>query len=230
MSLIAEVKRASPSRGPIRLDLDVGQVVGDYTKAGAKAVSVLTEEDFFRGSLADLGVAAAHTSLPLLRKDFVVDPYQIHEARAYGASAILLIVALLDERQLEELAQTACDEGLDVLVEVHDTTEIARALAIDAEGVVIGINNRDLNTFTVSLETTVHLAGVVPDGHLVVSESGVRTCKDIEKLAALGIDGVLVGESLLAEADVERAVRELMGPALAEVAGSAESVGRGEDR
>ena len=228
--MIAEVKRASPSRGPIRLDLDVGQVVRDYTKAGAKAVSVLTEEDFFRGSLADLRAAAEYTSLPLLRKDFVVDPYQIHEARAYGASAVLLIVALLDEQQLEELARLAGEAGLDVLVEVHEATEMVRALAIEGEGVVIGVNNRDLKTFNVSLETTVQLAALVPDGRLVVSESGVRTRKDIERLAALGIDAVLVGESLLAEADVERAVRELMGPALVEVAGSGESAGREEDR
>jgi indole-3-glycerol phosphate synthase len=230
MSLIAEVKRASPSRGPIRPDLDVGQVARDYTKAGARAVSVLTEEDFFRGSLADLQTAAEHTPLPLLRKDFVIDPYQIHEARALGASAILLIVALLDEQRLVELAQLAAEVGLDVLVEVHDANEMAKALAIKGEGVLIGVNNRDLKTFAVSLETTVRLASLVPDGRLVVSESGIRTSEDIEKLAALGIDGVLVGESLLAEADTERAVRELMGSALAEVAGPGESMGSGADR
>ncbi|OFW64919.1 MAG: hypothetical protein A2Y74_10010, partial [Actinobacteria bacterium RBG_13_63_9] len=152
VSLIAEVKRASPSKGPIRPGLDVAAVVEAYGAGGARGISVVTEEDFFHGCLTDLCAAAAHTGLPLLRKDFVIDPYQIHEARAFGASAALLITALLDDRELRDFARLANDLGLDVLLEVHDATEMARALAIDRA--LIGVNNRDLRTFTVSLDTT----------------------------------------------------------------------------
>jgi indole-3-glycerol phosphate synthase len=208
ISLIAEIKRASPSRGPIRPRLEVAEVAAQYEAAGARAVSVLTEEDFFRGSLADLRTAAECTALPLLRKDFVVDAYQIHEARVFGASAVLLIAALLDDRQLSDLAALTTELAMDVLLEVHDAAEMARAVAVD--GAVIGINNRDLHTFAVSLETTGRLAELVPAGRLLVSESGIRTRHDVERLAALGVDGVLVGESLLVEADTSRAVRALM--------------------
>jgi indole-3-glycerol phosphate synthase len=227
VSLIAEVKRASPSRGSIRPDLDVGRLVGDYAKAGARSVSVLTEQDFFTGCLADLRTAAEHTHLPLLQKDFIFDPYQIFEARAFGASAVLLIAALLDDRQLVDLAGLAVAIGLEVLLEVHDETEMARALAIEGEDVVIGINNRDLASFAVSLDTTVRLSGLVPADRLLVSESGVRTHEDVERLAALGVDAVLVGESLLAQIDVERAIHRLMDPPLSGTVRSSESAGRG---
>jgi indole-3-glycerol phosphate synthase len=209
VSLIAEVKRASPSKGAIRPDLDVGEVVGAYQAAGARAVSVLTEQDFFLGSLDDLRTAAANTSLPLLRKDFIVDEYQLHEARYNGASAVLLIAALLDDRRLEELAGQARDLDLDVLLEVHDEAEMQRALTI--EGAILGINNRDLRTFQVSLETTERLATLAPPGRLVVSESGIRTRADVQRLADVGVDAVLVGESLLVAGDVQTAVRGLMG-------------------
>ncbi len=160
VSLIAEVKRASPSKGPIRPGLEVGPLVRAYGAAGARAVSVLTEEEHFLGSPDDLRVAAAATRLPLLRKDFILDEYQIHEARAWGADAVLLIAALLPDETLGRLVRLATELGLDVLLEVHDRPEMIRALSL--EEVIIGINNRDLRTFAVSLETTLDLAGLVP--------------------------------------------------------------------
>lgn len=210
VSLIAEVKRASPSKGPIRGSLEVGPVVRSYEAGGARAVSVLTEEDHFLGGLEDLHVAARHTGLPLLRKDFIVDPYQVLEARAYGASAVLLIAALLDDRMLGELSGLARDLGLDVLLEVHDETETARALEV--KDAIIGINNRDLRTFEVSLETTMRLAAHVPPGRLLVGESGIRGYADVVMLGSVGCDAVLVGESILRAPDVAVAVRRLADP------------------
>ena len=207
LSVIAEVKRFSPSMGPIRPDLDVGSLVAAYEAGGAAAVSVLTEGDHFGGSLADLREAAARTRLPLLRKDFIIDTYQVQEARAFGASAVLLIAAVLDDSALRTLSALAGDLGLDVLLEVHDEREMARAL--DVEGVVIGINNRDLRTFEVSLETSLRLAGLVPAGRLLVSESGIKDRGDLEELASAGIDAVLVGESLLREEAVAATVSAL---------------------
>jgi indole-3-glycerol phosphate synthase len=211
MSLIAEVKRASPSKGPIRPGLDAGLLARAYEAGGARAISVLTEQDHFGGSMDDLRAVVYATGLPVLRKDFILDQYQVHEARWWGASAVLLIAALLSDEELRRLAGLAADLGLDVLVEVHDSTEMARVLPLD--GVVIGVNNRDLRTFAVSLDTTVELAGLVPPERLLVGESGIRTRADVERLAACGVDGVLVGESLLRSRDVETAVGELMHPA-----------------
>lgn len=212
LSLIAEVKRASPSAGSIRPQLEVGDVVRKYEEAGADAVSVLTEEDYFRGSLADLVAAAENTSLPILRKDFIVDEYQIYEAKVCGASAVLLIAALLDDAQLRELVQLAFELDLEVLLEVHDRNELERALGF--EKVVIGVNNRDLRTFTVSLGTTVDLARLVPPGFLLVAESGIRSRGDLELMAASGVDAVLVGEALLRGANEAGRVREFMQPPL----------------
>jgi indole-3-glycerol phosphate synthase len=209
VSLIAEVKRASPSRGSIRTDLVVADLVAAYEAAGARAVSVLTEEDFFLGGLDDLRTAAEHTRLPLLRKDFIVDEYQLHEARVWGASAVLLIAALLDDRRLQELAGLSQGLGLDVLLEVHDAEEMERALSVG--GAVLGINNRDLRTFEVSLETTERLAGLAPAGRMLVSESGIRTREDVQRLAAAGVDAVLVGESLVVGEDPQVSIRVLMG-------------------
>lgn len=210
VSLIAEVKRASPSRGPIRPGLEVGPLVRAYEAAGARAVSVLTEEDHFLGGPDDLRAAAAATRLPLLRKDFIVDEYQVHEARAWGASAVLLIAALLPDEKLHHLAELAVALGLEVLLEVHDRPEMLRALSL--ERVIIGINNRDLRTFTVSLGVTLDLAGLVPPERLLVSESGIWTHADVVRLAGCGVNGVLVGESLLRSPDVGAAVEELMRP------------------
>jgi len=228
MSLIAEVKRASPSKGPIWPDLDVAAVVAAYERAGARAVSVLTEQDHFHGGLADLEAAVAAASLPVLRKDFIVDEYQIEEARVAGASAVLLIAALLPGPRLGELVDSAARAGLDVLLEVHDSAELQRALT--HPGVVIGINNRDLRTFEVRLDTTIDLARSVPPTRLLVSESGIGGRADMERLAAHGIDGVLVGESILRQDDVDQAVRGLIGGLDAPVDGrqhGASSDGRG---
>jgi indole-3-glycerol phosphate synthase len=211
LSVIAEVKRHSPSKGPIRPDLDVPALVAAYEAGGASAVSVLTEGDHFRGSLDDLRTAAAHTGLPLLRKDFIVDPYQVHEARAFGASAVLLIAVLLDDDELRDLAALACRLGLDVLLEVHDASEMARALRVE-DRVVVGINNRDLRTFEVSLQTSLTLAGLVPPDRLVVAESGIKDRADVEALASAGVDAVLIGESLLRQGDVAAAVSALVRP------------------
>jgi indole-3-glycerol phosphate synthase len=204
------VKRFSPSKGPIRPHLDVGSLVAAYKAGGAAAVSVLTEGDHFRGSLDDLQQAAGRTVLPLLRKDFVVDPYQVYEAGAHGASAVLLIAALLDDRELRGLTALAQDLGLDVLLEVHDASEMARALNV--EDAVIGINNRDLRTFEVSLQTSLRLAGLVPPGRLLVAESGIKDRADVEELASAGVDAVLVGESLLRQIEVRAAVAALVDP------------------
>jgi indole-3-glycerol phosphate synthase len=209
--VIAEIKRLSPSKGPIRPDLDVGSIAAAYEAGGAVAVSVVTERDHFGGSLADLRHAALHTTLPLLRKDFIIDPYQLHEARAHGASAVLLIAAVLDERALQSLAALAADLGLDVLLEVHDGRELEQALGV--RGAVIGINNRDLRTFEVSIETSLRLARLVPADRLLVSESGIKDRVDVETLAAAGIDAVLVGESLLRQEAVAVTVSSLAGAA-----------------
>ncbi len=218
ISLIAEVKRASPSKGRIRPGLEVVPLVNAYEVAGAQAISVLTEEDYFLGSPDDLRAAALATELPVLRKDFIFDQYQIYEARAWGASAILLIAALLSDRELGLLSRLALDLDLDVLLEVHDREEMIRALGLEAPDcrrVVIGVNNRDLRTFAVSLQTTVDLAGLVPPERVLVSESGIWTHADLEGLAVCGIDAVLVGESLLRCDGVGGAVKALMYPALA---------------
>jgi indole-3-glycerol phosphate synthase len=204
------VKRFSPSKGPIRPDLDVATLAAAYEAGGAAAISVLTEGDHFGGSLEDLRTAARSTALPLLRKDFIVEPYQVHEARAFGASAVLLIAALLDDRDLRDLAALARDLGMDVLLEVHDASEMARALEV--EGVVIGINNRDLRTFEVSLQTSLRLAGLVPAERLLVAESGIKDRADVEELASAGVDAALVGESLVRQGEAAAAVSALAHP------------------
>jgi indole-3-glycerol phosphate synthase len=208
MSLIAEVKRQSPSKGPIWPELNVEDLVRQYELAGAVAISVLTEEEHFRGSLADLDCAAGASSLPLLRKDFVIDEYQIVEAAAYGASAVLLIASLLSDRPMMSLSRLAFALGLDVLLEVHDEVELGRAACV--ETAIIGINNRDLRTFAVSLDVTESLIPKVPTGRVVVSESGISSRADVVRLEALGVDAILVGESLLRSGDVVSAVAELL--------------------
>lgn len=208
MCVIAEVKRRSPSKGPIRPDLDVGEIVSAYQRGGARAISVLTERDHFGGSLTDLETAFERCGLPILQKDFFLDPFQVHEAQGHGASAILLIAALLDDDRLRDLIGLARNLGLDVLLEVHDEHEMSRALAFD--GVIIGINNRDLRSFSVSLETTVKLSRLVPDDRLLVAESGIRTRADVELMVTSGVNGLLVGEGLLREPDVETAVKNLI--------------------
>jgi indole-3-glycerol phosphate synthase len=209
ISLIAEMKRASPSRGPIRPEASVSEVVEAYQRAGARAVSVLTESAYFGGSLGDLVEARAACDLPLLRKDFVVDEYQLLEARAAGADAVLLIVAALDPDRLGALMGAASDLGMDSLVEVHDEDEVR--VAVDAGAEVLGINNRDLHSLEVDLETTFRLLADVPAGTVVVAESGITRSEDVENLEKAGVDAILVGEALMRSDDPVRAVRELLG-------------------
>jgi indole-3-glycerol phosphate synthase len=209
ISLIAEMKRASPSRGPIRPGASVTDVVRAYQAAGARAVSVLTEGAYFGGSLDDLVEARAACELPLLRKDFVVDEYQLLEARVAGADAALLIVAALEHDRLAELIAAASDLGMDSLVEVHDEDEVETALDCGAE--VIGINNRDLHTLEVDLRTAFRLLADVPAGTVVVAESGITRHSDVEELEEAGVDAILVGEALMRADDPERAIRELLG-------------------
>jgi len=208
-AIIAEIKKASPSKGLIRADFDAPLHARQYQSAGARCLSVLTDTPFFQGTLADLEAVRAHTTIPLLRKDFIVDDYQIVEARAYGADCILLIVAALDDAELESLAATADAEGLDVLTEVHDETELERALRSGAR--LVGVNNRNLRTFETSLTTTRRLSGLVPDDVTLVSESGLRHPHELAQMEAIGVDAFLIGENLIKEADPGRALRFFLG-------------------
>jgi indole-3-glycerol phosphate synthase len=198
-AVIAELKRASPSRGVIRERYDPVTIARGYEAAGARALSVLTDERFFGGALADLAAVRAAVALPCLRKDFLVDPYQIEEALAYGADAVLVIAAAVTGAVGEELLATAAAAGLDVLVEVHDVTELDWAAKAGAR--CIGINNRDLRTFRVSLETAEHLAPLAPAGTLLVAESGIRSADDVRRMTAVGAQAVLVGEAFMESAD-----------------------------
>jgi indole-3-glycerol phosphate synthase len=210
LSVIAEHKRRSPSAGPIREDLELEDVVGAYERGGARALSVLTERVGFGGTLDDLERARRAVRLPILRKDFMVDPYQVTESVAGGADAILLIVAALGADQLADLHELATGYGLDVLVEVHDAGELEVAReSIPPAPPVIGINNRDLTTLQVDTERTFELLGSVPPGTVVVSESGLRTREDLDRVARAGVDAVLVGEALMRSPDVEAAARTL---------------------
>jgi indole-3-glycerol phosphate synthase len=207
VGVIAEFKRRSPSAGALRERPDVAEIVGAYERGGAVAVSVLTEGPNFAGTLADLRAARAACELPLLRKDFVVDPYQLHEAVAAGADAVLLIVAALASRELTSLHDAARALGLDVLVEVHDRAELRTALALGAE--IVGINNRDLRDFSVDLGRTETLMEHVPTGVSVVSESGIAAAEQLRRLGERGVQAVLVGESLMRSADPAAALRAL---------------------
>jgi indole-3-glycerol phosphate synthase len=211
MSVIAEHKRSSPSAGLIRDDLSIADVVGAYQRGGAAALSVLTEEFSFGGSLQDLARARAASRLPVLRKDFIVDPYQVTESMAAGADAILLIVAALEPSALAELYAQARAFGLGVLVEVHDAAELEVAVGISAP--VIGINNRDLTTLRVDPATTFSLLGLIPAGTVIVSESGWRTRDELDRLHSAGVDAVLIGEALMRSANIELACRALTVPA-----------------
>jgi indole-3-glycerol phosphate synthase len=215
LGLIAEVKRASPSRGVLCADLDPQALARTYAGSGAAAISVLTEEQHFQGSLDDLRAVRAvldgrgDPRLPLLRKDFLFDPYHLFEARAYGADAALLIVAILKPELLAELLALARSLGLDCLVEVHDERELERALAADAQ--IIGINNRDLRTFEVDLALTERLRPLIPADRVVVAESGIHSRADVERLQALGVNAVLIGEALVTADDPAAKIGELLG-------------------
>jgi indole-3-glycerol phosphate synthase len=209
-SLIAEHKRRSPSAGTIREGVSCADVVRAYERGGAAAVSVLTEEAHFGGSLEDLREARAATELPVLRKDFTIDRYQLYEAKAAGADAVLLVVGAMSAAELAELHREAHALDLDAIVEIHDEDELEQALEVDAD--VLGINNRDLEDFSVDIERTFDLLADVPAGKVVVSESGIQTREQIEELEQVGVDAVLIGEALMRAPDPEAAVRELTRP------------------
>jgi indole-3-glycerol phosphate synthase len=206
-SLIAEHKRRSPSAGDIRADSTCAEIVRAYERGGAAAVSVLTEEANFGGSVEDLREAREATELPILRKDFTVDPYQVYEAKAAGADAVLLVMGTLPPRELGMLHGLARDLGLDALVEIASEEELEAALEADAD--VIGINNRDLDDLSVDVRRTFELLADVPAGKTVVSESGISNRSQVEELEQVGVDAVLIGESLMRAPDPEAAVREL---------------------
>ena len=205
---IAEIKRASPSAGPIRPDADAAAIAAEYERAGAAAISVLTDGPFFSGSLADLEAVRARVAIPVLRKDFVVDPYQLLEARAHGADAALLIVAALDDARLGELLAAARELSLAALVEVHDAAEAERAVAAGAS--IVGVNHRDLRTFTVDTTLTARLRPLIPADRVLVAESGIRDAADVARMAESGADAILVGESLMRRPSPGAALQELL--------------------
>jgi len=209
MRLIAEVKKASPSKGVIREDFDPVKIARTYEESGASCLSVLTEKKFFQGKLGYLDDIRKDVGLPLLRKDFIIDEYQIYETRTAGADALLLIVACLGHHQLEDYLGLAGRLGLDVLIEAHTYKELDRVLLTGAR--LVGINNRDLATFKVDLRTTLELLKDIPDDCIVVSESGINTREDVLLLQKAGVDAILVGESLMREKDIGKKVKELLG-------------------
>lgn len=209
-AMIAELKKASPSKGLIRSDFDVAKLAESLQAGGAAALSVLTDEPYFHGSLRNLETASAQSGLPCLRKDFIVDEYQIVEARAHAADAILLIVAALSDAEIKRLTHFAHVWGLDVLCEVHTDEELQRMLALDAGCDAYGVNNRDLSTFDVSLETSLRLVDRLPAGAVRVAESGIHTTEHVELLRTAGFDAFLVGESLMRHNDPGAALRTLV--------------------
>jgi len=211
VQLIAEIKRASPSRGLIRSSFNPSEIALTYAENGAAAISVLTEARYFQGNLnylPEIKTALGIKNVPLLRKDFLTDPYQIYESRAYGADAVLLIVAILNFKQLGELLGLSRELNMQCLVEVHNEDELETALESQAQ--VIGINNRDLTTFEVELATTERLRPLIPEGRIVVSESGIKERGDMKKLAEWNVNAALIGESLMASPDITVKMRELL--------------------
>lgn len=208
-TIIAEVKRCSPSRGLLRKDFNPVRIAREYENHGAAAVSVLTDETFFGGTNADLSAIKGAIALPVLRKEFIIDPYQICEARAIGADAVLLIAAILTEMQLREYRTQAASLGMASLVEIHGRQELEKALSSGAE--IVGINNRDLKTFVTEIRTSTDLAPLIPANRIVVSESGIRSREDIETLSKAGVRAFLIGEALISAPQIGRKLEELLG-------------------
>lgn len=200
LSVISEVKKASPSKGLIQPNFDPVKIAKEYETCGADAVSCLTEEHYFQGSSEYFKAIRQAINLPMIRKDFIIDEYQIYEARLMGADAILLIAAVLDDEKLKRFGDTARSLGLDILAETHDESELERVLALDFD--IIGINNRNLKTFEVTLETTAKLAGMIPEGKVIVSESGIRDNADMKTVRGYGADAVLIGETLMRSGNI----------------------------
>lgn len=209
LSLIAEIKKASPSKGIIREDFDPVKIARIYEENSASAISVLTDKGFFQGDIEYLTMVRRAVKIPVLRKDFIIDEFQIYEARAYGADALLLIAAILDKTQIVEYQHLALELGLDSLLEVHTESEIEKALDSDAQ--IIGINNRDLSTFKTDIDTTRRLIRLIPDDKILVSESGIEARDDILLLKDLGVRAVLIGETLMKCDDIGKKIRELLG-------------------
>lgn len=208
-AIIAEIKKASPSKGVIREDFQPVTIGQDYAMNGATCLSVLTDKDFFQGSEVYLQLVRERCPLPVLRKDFMIDPYQVYEARALGADCILLIVAALEDGQMRELADTAVNLGMDVLVEVHDAEELHRALQLETK--LIGINNRNLRTFETSLQTTLDLQKLIPEDRLIITESGIHTRDDVQRMLDNGIYAFLIGEAFMRADSPGQKMRELFG-------------------
>jgi indole-3-glycerol phosphate synthase len=208
LKIISEVKHASPSKGVFREDFDPVQIAKSYSRGGASAISVLTDEKYFRGSLSFLKNIRAEVDTPLLRKDFIVDPYQVYEARLFGADAILLIVAALDQTSLSELLELTHSLQMNAIVEVHDENELDRALEADAR--IIGINNRDLRTFDVDLNVSINLSKKVPGDKIVIAESGISSIEDIDRLRGEGVHVFLIGETFMKAPDPGQKLKELI--------------------
>jgi indole-3-glycerol phosphate synthase len=211
IKLIAEVKKASPSRGVIRSDFSPVAIAEVYASNGAAAISVLTESKYFQGNLdylKDIGEALGNKRVPLLRKDFITDPYQIYESRAYSADCLLLIVAIMKPEELKELLELSYELKMSCLVEIHNEAELQ--IALNSQARIIGINNRDLSTFAVDLATTKRLRPLIPPDRIVVSESGIKDGNDMEKLSQWGVDAVLIGEALMASGDIAARMKEIL--------------------
>jgi indole-3-glycerol phosphate synthase len=209
ISLIAEIKRHSPSKGDILPDVDAVDLAALYEHAGARALSILTDQKYFKGSIEDLRTVRRHVAIPCLRKEFIIDPYQIYEARAVEADAILLIVRVLSDEELKEYLAVAKSLGMAALVETHDEKEIERA--VEAGAVIVGINNRNLDTLEIDVANTFELKRRVPGGHTLVSESGIHTREQVRALEEGGVEAILVGESLLTSKDIRGKIEELLG-------------------
>ena len=209
-AVVAELKRASPSKGLLRDEFDPAAIAASYERGGAAALSVLTDRDFFQGADEFIALVKEHCRLPVLRKEFIIDPWQVHESRALGADCVLLIAAALEDGPMHELAALALEQGMDVLVEVHDASELAQVPLLD--GLILGVNNRDLRTFDTTLDTTISLLGRIPADSLLVTESGIRTPADVERMRCNGVRGFLVGEAFMRAPDPGEELSRLFTP------------------